>query len=88
VEFHLEGFRTNSADGDDFAFEYSTDGNTFTPIGFPALPLSDDHSDQQALLPGTLSGTVTFRVVDTVRDQGTQFLDTVSIDELFVRSIP
>ena len=49
-----------------------------------------DDGDYDAVveLPATLSGALTIRVVDTVRDPGTQALDTVSIDELFIRSIP
>ena len=39
-------------------------------------------------LPGTLSGSVLFRVIDTNREPEHQALDTVFIDQLFVRSIP
>lgn len=88
VEFHVEGFRTSSADGDNFRFEYSTDGISFTPISMPDLPLADNGADVQGLLPAALSGLVTIRVVDTNHTPGTQSLDTVSIDELWVRTIP
>ncbi|HKQ63009.1 MAG TPA: thrombospondin type 3 repeat-containing protein [Candidatus Polarisedimenticolaceae bacterium] len=88
VELHVEGFRTNSSDGDDFRFEYSTNGGTsFTPIPLVSLPLGDDDVDRTALLPPSLAGNVIFRVVDTDRTAGAQSLDTVSIDELFVRSV-
>jgi N-acetylneuraminic acid mutarotase len=85
-ELHVEGFRTLSTDGDDFRFEYSTDGTSFTPLGL-SLPSSDDEVDRIASLPGTLSGNVTFRVVDTDQTAGHQTLDSVSIDEIFVRSV-
>jgi len=88
VEVHVEGFRSSSADGDDFAFQYSTDGVSWSPIPLPSLPLADDETDLVVSLPPTLSGAVTFRVVDTDRTPGNQGLDTVSIDELFVRSVP
>jgi hypothetical protein len=88
VELHIEGYRTSSADGDAFAFEYATDGATWNPVALPDLPLADDDVDLAAALPGTLAGPVTIRVVDTNRDPGSQFLDSVSIDELFVRSYP
>jgi hypothetical protein len=88
VELHVEGYRTSSADGDAFSFEYSSDGATWNPISIPDLPLADDDIDLAATLPGTLSGSVTFRVMDTNRDPGSQFLDSISIDELFVRSFP
>jgi hypothetical protein len=90
VEFHVEGFRTDSIDGDGFRFEYSTDGGTeFTAILLPGgLPYSDDDIDLVALLPDGLSGSVIIRVLDTDRTAGNKDLDTVSVDELFIRSVP
>jgi hypothetical protein len=86
-QLHVEGFKTISTDGDDFQFEYSTNGTTFTPVTLD-LPLADDGIDRIAALPGTLSGNVTIRVVDTDRTAGHQSLDTVTIDELWIRSVP
>jgi PKD repeat protein len=88
VELHVEGMRTVSTDGDDFAFEYSTDGGSiWLPIAMVGLPHSDDDIDLAGSLPSSLSGAVTIRVIDTDRVPGHQVRDTVSIDELFVRSI-
>jgi len=89
IEFHVEGFRTGSSDGDDFAFEYSTDGGaTWSPITVVSLPTSDNDTDLQGLLPNSVSGSVLVRVVDTARGPGGLSLDTVSVDEMFVRSVP
>ncbi len=89
LELHVEGFRTASPDSDTFRFEYSTDGGgSFTAVLLQELPLGDDDTDRVALLPATLSGPVIFRVVDTDREPGNRDLDTVSVDELFVRSVP
>ncbi|MHC4430169.1 MAG: thrombospondin type 3 repeat-containing protein, partial [Planctomycetota bacterium] len=44
-ELHVEGFRSSSPDGDDFAFEYSTDGTNFAPLSLSSLPLADDDRD-------------------------------------------
>ncbi len=89
VELHVEGFRTTSSDGDDFAFEYSTDaGGSWNPISLASLPFGDDDADRTGSLPGTLSGSVTVRVVDTNRAQGTQGIDTVSVDRIWIRSVP
>ena len=89
VQFHVEGYRTTGTDGDTFAFEYSTDGgSSWLPIALADLPLADDGIDLQADLPPSLSGASWIRVVDTNRDPGAQSLDTVWIDELFVRSVP
>ncbi len=89
LELHVEGFRTASPDSDTFRFEYSTDGGgSFTAVLLQELPLGDDDTDRVALLPATLSGPVIFRVVDTDREPGNRDLDTLSVDELFVRGIP
>ena len=88
VEFHLEAWWNGSNDGDTFVFDFSTDGGTvWTPIPL-SLPFSDTDSDLVVDLPGTLSGSVLFRVIDTNREPEHQALDTVFIDQLFVRSIP
>jgi N-acetylneuraminic acid mutarotase len=86
-ELHVEGFRSSSTDGDTFRFEYSTDGVNFTPVTL-ALPLSDDNIDRIATLPGSLTGAVIVRVVDTDRTAGHQTLDAVTIDELWIRVVP
>ena len=87
-ELHVEGFRSSSTDGDDFAFDWSTNGgSTFTSIVMPSLPLADPDADLVVTLPGSVSGSVTIRVTDTNRTAGNQTLDTVTIDELFVRSL-
>ena len=87
-ELHVEGFRTDSLDGDDFQFEYSTDGIVFTPIAMQSLPLADDDSDLVGSMPAGVTGDVTIRVVDTDRTPGNKDLDMVSIDDLFVRVAP
>ena len=88
IELHVEGSRTNAGDGDNFRFEWSTDGTNWTDAALPSLPTTEA-GDLQALLPGSLAGvTVQIRVVDTVRSPGTLQLDTVTIDQLWVRSIP
>jgi hypothetical protein len=88
VELHVEGLRTVSTDGDDFAFEYSTDGgSSWFSISMDSLPYSDENIDLVGLLPPSLSGNVTIRVIDTDRLEGHGARDTVSLDELLVRSV-
>jgi hypothetical protein len=88
IEFHVEGSRTSGTDGDDFVFEYSTDGGaTWNPIPVASLPTSDNDADLQGALPGSISGSVLVRVTDTARGPGGLSLDTVSVDEMFVRSV-
>lgn len=89
IELHVEGWRSASTDGDDFRFEWSTDGGaSFTPLALASLPFTDDDIDRVATLPSSVSGGVLIRVVDTDRTAGAQVLDTISIDELFLRSVP
>lgn len=86
-ELHVEGFRTSSTDGDDFRFEYSTDGVNWTPVALPSLPFSDNDIDLAGTVPSTFNGNLLIRVVDTNRTPGTQSLDTVSIDAIFIRIV-
>jgi hypothetical protein len=89
IELHVEAFRTASPDSDDFAFEYSTDGGqTWDPASVPTLPELDDGIDRIGTLPASVTGTVLIRVIDTDRSAGHQDLDRVSVDVLFVRSVP
>jgi hypothetical protein len=39
-------------------------------------------------LPSSLSGSVILRVIDTDRTPGNRDLDSISIDQLFIRSVP
>ncbi len=89
IEFHLEGYRKSSKTGDDFTFEYSTDGGSiWLPVGLPSLPTRDGDVDAVVDLPAGISGDVLIRVMDTDRTPGNLAQHWVSIDELFIRSIP
>lgn len=87
-QLHVEGFRSSSTDGDDFRFEWSTNATTWNAITMASLPLSDNAIDLIGTLPAGATGNVTIRVVDTNRTAGNQAFDTVTIDELFVRTTP
>jgi hypothetical protein len=86
-ELHVAGSYLNSNDGDDFRFEYSTNGTTFAPLTLSLL-LNGSYVDKLVELPGNPSGTITIRVVDTDRTAGHQSLDTIFIDELWIRAVP
>lgn len=88
LELHVEGFRTTSTDGDDFTFAYALDGVNFTTIPMASLPHSDNATDFEVVLAPNVFGTVTIRLADTDRTGGHLALDTVTIDELFIRSVP
>ncbi|MBN2197332.1 MAG: fibronectin type III domain-containing protein [Polyangiaceae bacterium] len=85
ISFHLKAYRTNSTDGDSFAFAYSTNGTTFTDL-VTVVKTSDDGQYQTCMLPSSLSGTVYIRVRDTDRTKGHRSFDTIFIDHMFIRS--
>lgn len=88
IELHVEGFRTVTSDADNFRFEWSTDGANWTDAALPSLPTAEAGDLQVVLPPSLAGGTVQIRVVDTVRTAGTLTLDTVTVDQLWIRSIP
>ncbi len=85
VTFYLEAYRSSSSDGDDFVFAYSTDDITYTDMA-TVTKVADDGSYQTFDLPSDLSGTVYIRVKDTDRTAGNKALDTIYIDQMFIRS--
>ena len=85
VSFHVEAYRTANTEGDNFVFAYSTDNVTYTNL-LTVTKTADDNILQSATLPSSLSGTVYIRVQDTDRTKGRTSLDTIYIDQIFIRS--
>jgi PKD repeat protein len=74
--FHLEASRSNNAEGDNFAFSYTTDG-----VNYTALATVSSATEQTFSVPlGALGGTVTVRAVDTDRNWGNTALDNLLVD--------
>jgi hypothetical protein len=73
----------NSADGDAFAFAYSTDNVSFTPLFTTS---GAEPAAYSAVLPADFSGTLYVRVRDTDCTAGSKTLDTVAVDHLYVRT--
>jgi hypothetical protein len=90
VELHVEGLRTASGDGDGFLFAWSVDGDDpWTPIPLNGIPVGvDADSDLVAPLAAAPAGPLVLRVTDTVRAPGTNTPDTLTLDEIFIRSVP
>jgi hypothetical protein len=86
VTFYLEAYHSPSSDGDDFVFAYSTDDSTYTDM-VTVIKTADDNTYRTCELPNDLSGTVYIRVKDTDQTAGNQGLDTVYIDQMFIRSV-
>jgi hypothetical protein len=88
VEIHVEGHRSDSPDDDSFEFEYSTDGgDNWTELDITNPPRVDTGIDYVAPLPPGTSGTVWIRVLDTNHAANHTDLDTMSVDEIFIRSV-
>jgi hypothetical protein len=87
-ELHVEGIEPGSADGDTFRFEYSVDGVNFTAVTMPDFPSADFDFDCAGTLPSALSGAVTIRIVDTWHGANDTNLDSFSVDEIWIRSVP
>jgi CSLREA domain-containing protein len=89
TEFHVECDAAFSPDGDTFQFAYSTDGTNFTNIALNGfIPTADNDIDLFSNLPSGLSGNVIIRVSDTNGALGSVDLDTIHVDEMWIRSIP
>ncbi len=74
--FHLEASRSANSEGDNFLFEYSTDG-----VNYTALATISSSTEQTFSLPlGPLSGTVTVRATDTDRNWYMTALDDLFVD--------
>lgn len=85
VTFSVEAYHTANSEGDDFLFEYSTDDANYTDM-MTVTETADDDIPHTFALPATVSGTVYIRVTDTNRTGGNTGLDTVFIDDMFIRS--
>jgi PKD repeat protein len=77
VTFHLEASRTNNSEGDNFAFEYSTDGGV---LWNPLVTVASATETAYTAVLGTFSGAVTVRATDTAHSFGGEVLDVLAID--------
>lgn len=74
---------SGSSDSDNFQFQWSTDGSSYTNAFVVSSTATGNV--QNAMLPESLSGTVYVRVIDTDNTQGNSALDSVSVDYLVIR---
>ena len=87
VAFYLQAHHSASPDGDHFTFAYSTNNVSFISM-LTVAKTADDNSTQTFALPSSLKGKVYIRVLDTNRTAGKTALDTLYVDQLFIRSAP
>jgi PKD repeat protein len=79
--FYLEAYRPANSDGDNFLFEYSTDGSAYTSLVTVASATEQVYS---VGLPGGTSGIVYIRVTDSNRSWGNNSLDPIYVDEMYI----
>ncbi len=82
VTFYVEAF--HSVGVDDFIFEYSTNGTDWTTM-LTVVKTVDSNSSQTYDLPASTTGDLSVRVVDSHNSVDSK-LDTISIDDMFIRS--
>jgi hypothetical protein len=87
VTFHLEAYKSESQDGDDFVFEWSYSVDSGYVHMLTVQKTSDDDQYQTFALPGDTQGVIYIRVLDTDRTRGSGQVDTIFIDNMFVRSV-
>jgi len=80
--FHVEAYK--SGPEDNFKFQYSTNGRTWTDM-LTVTKTIDDNTAQTYSMPSGLSGTVYVRVIDTNREANKKVLDTLYVDWMFIR---
>ena len=99
IEAYCTDYNEPCGPNDGFVFAYSTDGSTYTDMGYDPIqatpqPLTisknadDDKYQGRILLPKGISGTVYIRVKDTDETAGSNIKDTLYIDHMYIVSGP
>jgi hypothetical protein len=84
VSVHANAWSSGSSDGDTFRFEYSLDnGSSFSSL-FVVSQTSADNQ-QEAVIPGSPSGAVIIRVIDTDQSSGNRETNTITVDHLYIQ---
>jgi PKD repeat protein len=82
---HLNAWHSSSSDGDNISVAWSLgDGSNFQEI--TTLKSTYDDGIRTFVLPSGLQGEVRIRLRDTDRTPGSRTLDTVYVDEMYIRS--
>ncbi len=82
--FMLEAFKTDNSGEDNFIFSWSTDAINYTDM-FAVFKTSDDNTILSYDLPDGIDGAVYIKVKDTNRSSGSNILDTLYIDNMYIQ---
>ena len=84
VTVYANAWSGGSNDGDTFRFEYLLNNGS----GYSTLFVVSETTDsnlQMAVIPGTPSGSVIIRVIDTNRANGAREKNTINVDHLYIQ---
>ncbi|UCF44288.1 MAG: S8 family serine peptidase [Planctomycetota bacterium] len=81
--FQVEAYHTVNNEGDDFIFAYSIDDSVYIDMVTVTKTIDDDIA-QGYEVPNDVSGTVYIRVKDSDQTSGSNSLDAVYIDEMYI----
>jgi len=84
VTFYVEAYQTPSPDGDNFLFQYHDGQDWVTMV--TVSKTSDDDTAQSYAMPSSTVGSTSIRVIDTDHGQGNQDMDTLYVDQMYIRS--
>ena len=84
-KFFIEAYHTINAEQDDFMFQYSDSSSGPWMDIVTVTATSDPNTYTGGGLPGTISGNIYIRVVDTDSTNGNLGNDTVYVDHMYVR---
>jgi PKD repeat protein len=82
VTLYVNAWSGGSSDGDDFRFAWSSDNVSFDDLF--TVSSTSPANVQSVAIPA--SGTIYLRVTDTDQGAGNKGLDTVFVDQLYIRS--
>ncbi|MGB2809711.1 MAG: Ig-like domain-containing protein, partial [Sedimentisphaerales bacterium] len=82
--FHVNAYRDDYDDADDFDFWYSTDDLEYTKM-LTVTKTADDGMYQTYALPDSISGTVYIYLSDTHYENGELVLGQVHVNHMFIR---
>ena len=83
--FYLDAYHSTNSEGDNFVFEYSRDGASWTPM-VTVTKTADNDVLQSYAFPQDVTGPIHVRARDLDRTTGRTKLDTLSIDQMYVAS--
>lgn len=87
VVFNVQAHHSASADSDHFTFAYSTNNVNYTSM-LLVTKTADDNCPQAYVLPASIKGKLYIRATDSNHTSGKTALDTLFVDQMFIRSIP